>query len=282
MLGLAGEEEVLHLVVGLLDRALDLAQPGLLGAGQVLLAVALEEVDDALALAGDADQPVGELLLLDVGDLLFLELARLGRGLQDDGAVGLDPEALGEHRVAVGIDDLPGELPFRAGRVLLEQVLGRPLAGVGSGEGRGLDRHRQLAHNLDGLGRQAVAAVLGQVHPPVVAGGHDLDQRDHAEDQDDHDQRVEPVPGGPAAPDRARVGRSSRTGRTATAGRRRSAPPARPRPTRAGTSTGDPRRPCPPGRGTARGSRTAASQLIGLSLSSASTRASAGSGTGSG
>ena len=149
-----------------------------------MLAVALDDVDDALARPGQAHQAVGDLLLLGVGQLLRLVL-----GLQHHRAVGLDVVAPGQSGLAIGIDDLPGEAPAGVAGVLLEEVLGHALARlIAPEEGHRVDVRLQIAQELDGLGGQAVAPVLGEVEPRVVAVGHGLHDGHDAEEEQDHDR----------------------------------------------------------------------------------------------
>ena len=144
-------------------------------------------------------------------ELLLLLRAVLQGRLEDDRAVALEAVLPGHEGVPVRVDDLPGELPVRAPGVLLEEVLGRPLAGlVGPEEGHGLHRHRQLAHHLRRLGGQAPALVLGQVDPVAVPVGHRLDEHDDAEDEDDQDRRVEAVAGRAPRQRPAHVAREAR------------------------------------------------------------------------
>jgi hypothetical protein len=139
--------------------------------------VPLDDEDPGLARAGDLDEGIRQPLLVGVEHLLGLVPA-----LHHERAVALDAVAAREPRRAVGILHPVGELASGGLGVLLEQVLGRALAGrVGAEKADGLDRRGQLLEQLDRLGREAVTLVLGQVPARVVAERHGVGEHGHAQ-----------------------------------------------------------------------------------------------------
>ena len=186
-LALPGQDQRLHLVVGLLHRRLRLAEARALGGPEVRLAVALHDVDDALALARDLQERVGELLLL-VG---VLHLLGAPLGLEHGAAVVLDAEGPGHGGLEIRVDDLPGELVAGVTGVLLEQILDDPLARlVRPVERHGVHLRLEILQQLDRLRGQAVAAISGEVRPGVVAVGKRLDQAGDGQHEDRHHDGV--------------------------------------------------------------------------------------------
>ena len=185
----ARQDERLDLVVGLLQGRLRLAEPRAVAAPGVGLAVPLDHVDDALALARHLDEAVRELLLLGVEHLLGLRL-----GLEHDRAVRLDAVAPGQAGLAVRVGALPGELPVRVAGVLLEQIFRHALAGLIAAEkGDRVDVGLETPQELDGLRREAEPLVLGEVPPGAVAERQRLDDDRRAQHQRDRDGGVHAV-----------------------------------------------------------------------------------------
>ena len=106
-----------------LHRGPRLAQPLAVGVADLALAVAADDVHRASPLAGQLDEPVGQLLLLDDQDLL-----RRPPGPEHDRPVLLDVVLAGEVGLAIRVGHRPREAAVRVARVLLEQVLGHLLA----------------------------------------------------------------------------------------------------------------------------------------------------------
>ena len=194
-LALTGEHERLHVVVDLLHGRLRFTEAGPLRRRQLALAVPLHDVHGALAFARQLEEAVRDLLLLGIGDLLRARL-----GFQHHRAVGLHPVAPGQRRLAIRVDHAPRELVAAEARVLLEEIFGHALARlVAAKERHRVDLGLEPAEELDGLGREAVSPVLGQVHARVVTEGDRLDEPDDGQQQHHHDRGVQAVPGRAAA-----------------------------------------------------------------------------------
>ena len=197
----AREDQGLHVVVGLLHRRLRFAEPRPIAVPELVLAVPLDHIDDALALTGDLDEAVRQLLLFGVEHLFRLRL-----GLEHDRPVRFDPVAAGEAGLTVGVDAPPRELPVRVARILLEQVLGHALAGlVAAVEGDRAHLGLEPAEKLHGLGREAEPLVLGEVPAGTVPERQRLDDDGRAQHQRDRHRGVQAVSHRPAAEEAAEV-----------------------------------------------------------------------------
>ena len=228
--GLPQQKELAGLVVGLLDQRADGVVPVLSAVGNGSFAVADHEVHDPLATPGHLDDCVGQLLLIQVHDLLFLEcglgqgrhlgggrgwarshgagslrrcalLFRRGHlGLQDHGAVLAHLVALGAAGIAVGIHELVPKIGGEI-RVAPQQFLRAPPVLEGVGGGRAVERHGlhirlQVLEKFGRLVGGRVALALAQVQPLVVGGGDELYQDQQGQQEQDGERHVQAVPGG--------------------------------------------------------------------------------------
>ncbi len=181
---LDSEVVLLHL----LDRR---AEPAAIRRRGVLLAVSLGEIHLAGRAGDDLDQGVGQLLLVRGGHALGAALV-----LEQDRRQRVDLRGAGARRLAIGIDVLrrqPGGLILILLQPILVDVL--PIVALEDGD---LHRFLELLQDPDGLIRQAVDLVRGQIPALALARAEVVDRDEDAEEHDDADDRHGAVSG--AAP----------------------------------------------------------------------------------
>ena len=181
---LDGEVVLLHLF----DRR---AEPAAIGRGDVLLAVALGEIHLPGGAGDDLDQRVGEVLFIRGGHALGAALV-----FEQDRRQRLDLCRAGARRLAVGIDVLRRQ-PGRLILILLQSILVEVLAIVALEDG---DPHRflELLQDPDGLIRQAVNLVRGQIPALALARAEVIDRDEDREEHDHADDRHGAVSGAAA------------------------------------------------------------------------------------
>ena len=180
---LLAQQQLLDFVVLVLQRLLDVRKSFRIAAVDVLLAVAREEVDLFVLLAGHFDQRVGQILLGLRRDPFLLTVA-----LEHGRVVRRDVVPLGDGRLLIRIHHLVLEVR-RVVRVLLQEVLHLP-AFVRPEEGDHVHVPVQVFQHLPGLFSQAELLRSGGVGAQAVAVGHEIDHHQQAENHQRHEDGV--------------------------------------------------------------------------------------------